>query len=118
MRDALRQHEADGLVSIQARLGARVKAVNYREFKDLCGLRLALEIFAAAINRTDDDLREMKYALGAMGENQSPAERGPERTAIRPYRNGTRGRAVPNCDHDGGTKRADEKGDPTPSRAC
>ena len=69
MRDALRQLEADGLVSIQARLGASVKTVDLKEFREMCGLRLALETHAAGLAaqyRTPDDLQELKLALDAM----------------------------------------------------
>ncbi|MBI5768512.1 MAG: GntR family transcriptional regulator [Verrucomicrobia bacterium] len=69
VRDALRQLEADGLVTIQARLGASVKQMALKEFREMCGLRLALESFAAglaATNRTEEDLREISLALEAM----------------------------------------------------
>ncbi|MBL9208516.1 MAG: GntR family transcriptional regulator [Opitutaceae bacterium] len=69
VRDALRQLEADGLVIIRARLGASVKTMDFREFREICGLRLALETYAAGLaaeNRTVDELREMKQALEAM----------------------------------------------------
>lgn len=69
VRDALRQLEADGLVNIRARLGASVKSMDFREFREVCGLRLALETYAAGLaaeNRTQDELREMKQALEAM----------------------------------------------------
>jgi len=69
VRDALRQLENDGLVSIQARLGASVKKMNLKECRDLCDLRLALESHAAglaALNRSEVDLAEMQYALEAM----------------------------------------------------
>lgn len=69
VRDALRQLEADGLVTIQARLGASVKTMDLKEFREMCGLRLALESHAAglaAINRTEADLQEISYALEAM----------------------------------------------------
>jgi len=65
VRDALRQLETDGLVNIQARLGASVKQMNYKECLELCELRLALESHAAGLaarNRTDDDLREIRFA--------------------------------------------------------
>src|SRR5919197_2197770 len=69
VRDALRQLEADGLVIIRPRLGASVKAMDLKEYRDLCGLRLALESYAAgfaAQNRTDAELREIQFALEAM----------------------------------------------------
>jgi DNA-binding GntR family transcriptional regulator len=71
VRDALRQLEADGLVIIRAHMGASVKAMDFKEYKEMCGLRLALESYAAglaALNRTTDELREMKQALEAMRE--------------------------------------------------
>lgn len=69
VRDALRQLEADGLVTIKARLGASVKSMDLTEFRETCGLRLALESHAAglaAIHRTEVDLHEIGLALEAM----------------------------------------------------
>jgi DNA-binding GntR family transcriptional regulator len=69
VRDALRQLEADGLVTIQTRLGASVRKLEIKEFREMCMLRLALESFAAglaATNRTEEDLREISQALEAM----------------------------------------------------
>ena len=69
VRDALRQLEADGLVSIKARLGASVKAMDMKEFREMCGLRLALESHAAGLaakHRTEADLQEIRFALEEM----------------------------------------------------
>jgi DNA-binding GntR family transcriptional regulator len=69
VHDALRQLEADGLVTIQSRLGASVKRMDLNEFKDMCGLRIALESHAAglaALNRTEQDLAEIANAVEAM----------------------------------------------------
>jgi len=69
VRDALRQLEADGLVSIKARLGASVKAMDMKEFREMCGMRLALESHAAGLaakHRTEADLQEIRYALEEM----------------------------------------------------
>lgn len=69
IRDALRQLEADGLVIIQTRVGARVKNMDLKEFREMCDLRLALESHAAGLaarQRTADDLHEIKIALEAM----------------------------------------------------
>lgn len=69
IRDALRQLEADGLVTIQPRLGASVKKMDVKTFRESCELRLALETHAsglAARNRTDVDLHEIKLALEEM----------------------------------------------------
>ena len=69
VRDALRQLEADGLVIIRAHRGARVKSMEFKEYREMCGMRLALETHAAseaAENRTSEELREMKQALEAM----------------------------------------------------
>jgi DNA-binding GntR family transcriptional regulator len=69
IRDALRQLEADGLVIIQARAGARVKEMDLKEFREMCELRLALETHAAGLaarQRTEDDLQEIRFALEAM----------------------------------------------------
>ncbi|MDB6170264.1 MAG: transcriptional regulator, GntR family [Verrucomicrobia bacterium] len=69
VRDALRQLEADGLVIIKPRIGASVKSMDLKEFKDLCGLRQALETYAAGLaahNRTESELEEIHGALEAM----------------------------------------------------
>jgi DNA-binding GntR family transcriptional regulator len=69
VRDALRQLEADGLVSIRAHLGASVKTMDLKEYRELCGMRLALESYAAgeaATHRTESDLAELRFALDSM----------------------------------------------------
>lgn len=69
VRDALRKLETDGLVIIQPHIGARVKQMKEREFREMCEFRLALELHAAglaATNRTEGDLREMRLSLRAM----------------------------------------------------
>jgi len=69
VRDALRKLETDGLVSIQPHLGASVKKIQIKEFRELCDLRLALESHAAGLaarNRNEADLHEIHYALEAM----------------------------------------------------
>ena len=69
VREALHKLKADGLVSIRARLGASVKKVDVKEFREMCDLRLALEGHAAglaALNHGQADLREIKFALDAM----------------------------------------------------
>jgi DNA-binding GntR family transcriptional regulator len=69
IRDALRQLEADGLVTIQPRLGASVKKMDLRAFRETCELRLALETHTAGLaarSRTDIDLHEIRLALDAM----------------------------------------------------
>lgn len=69
VRDALRQLEADGLVVIQAHLGASVKSVDVKEYRDICLMRLALESYAASLAaryRTDLELKEIQVPLEAM----------------------------------------------------
>ena len=71
IRDALRKLEADGLVEIKPHLGATVKSIDIKEFREMCDLRLALESHAAGLaarNRTDMDLREIRSALETMGD--------------------------------------------------
>jgi DNA-binding GntR family transcriptional regulator len=66
VRDALRKLEGDGLVVIQPRLGARVKEIDRREYREMCELRLALEAQAAGLaarNRTTADLAEIEARL-------------------------------------------------------
>jgi DNA-binding GntR family transcriptional regulator len=82
VREALHRLMADGLVSIRARLGASVKKMDEKEFREMCDLRLALEGHAsglAALNHSQADLREMRVALEAMREltetiNAQPTE--------------------------------------------
>lgn len=81
VRDALRQLEADGLVTITARLGASVKSMDLTEFREMCGLRLALESHAAglaAIHRTEADLQEIGYALEAMRTHTAKVVKAPQ----------------------------------------
>lgn len=69
VRDALRQLEADGLVTIQARLGAHVKIMDITEFSQMCELRMALESHAALLaarKRNEVELNEMRLALENM----------------------------------------------------
>ena len=69
VRDALRQLEKSGLVSILPHLGASVKRMDAKEYRDTCTMRMALEVFAAglaATSRGDDDLWTIRTALENM----------------------------------------------------
>jgi DNA-binding GntR family transcriptional regulator len=69
VRDALRQLEADGLVTIRPHLGASVKSMQMKEYREMCDLRLALESHAAGLaakNRTEADVQEMRVALESL----------------------------------------------------
>lgn len=69
VREALHKLKAEGLVSISPRLGASVKKMDVKEFREMCELRLALEGHAAglaALNHNQADLREIRYALEGM----------------------------------------------------
>ncbi|MDB6167590.1 MAG: GntR-family transcriptional regulator [Verrucomicrobia bacterium] len=69
VREALHKLKADGLVSIRARLGASVKKMDVKEFREMCDMRLALEGHAtalAALNHSQADLREIRFALDGM----------------------------------------------------
>lgn len=71
VRDALRQLESEGLVVIRPRLGATVKFMSLDDFKEYCGVRQALETYAAglaAVHRTDAELEEIRRSLLAMKE--------------------------------------------------
>lgn len=71
VREALHKLKAEGLVSISPRLGASVKKMDVKEFRETCELRLALEGHAAglaALNHNQGDLREIRFALDAMRE--------------------------------------------------
>jgi DNA-binding GntR family transcriptional regulator len=69
IRDALRQLDGDGLVSIKPRVGASVRSIDAGEFSEICGMRLALEIYAAGLAaklRTDSDLKDIAFACEAV----------------------------------------------------
>ena len=69
VREALQELRAEGLVTIQPRLGASVKKMDQKEFEELCDLRTALEGHAAglaALRWNEAHLREIRYALEAM----------------------------------------------------
>ena len=69
VREALQELRAEGLVTIQARLGASVKKMDQKEFEELCDLRTAVEGHAAglaALRWNETHLREINYALEAM----------------------------------------------------
>lgn len=69
IREALHRLKADGLVTIRAHLGASVTKMGVEDFKEMCDLRLALEGHAAglaAINHSQVELREIRYALEEM----------------------------------------------------
>jgi len=71
IREALLQLESDGLVSIRARLGASVKVMDVREFRELSGLRKALEGYAAGLaaeERSEAELQEIRFALEVLRE--------------------------------------------------
>jgi DNA-binding GntR family transcriptional regulator len=85
VRDALRQLEADGLVTIETRLGASVKSMDLNEFREICDLRLALESHAAGLaarNRTASDLQEIEYALQAMRTLTEQIQQAPQEEPI------------------------------------
>lgn len=69
IRDSLRQLEADGLVAIKSRMGASVRTMDLKEYSEMCGLRLALEVYAAGLaaeKRSLDELHEIEDCLKAM----------------------------------------------------
>ena len=69
IRDAFRKLETDGLVTVRAHIGASVKTMDLKEFREMCDLRLALESHAAglaALKRTEADLHEIQFALEGM----------------------------------------------------
>lgn len=69
VRDALHKLETDGLVVIQPRLGASVKKLDLPEFRELCELRLALEVQTAGLaaqRRGEEDLREIERTMEDM----------------------------------------------------
>jgi len=69
VREALHELRAEGLVTIQARVGASVKQMDPKEFEESCDLRKAVEGHAAglaALRWNESQLREIKQALELM----------------------------------------------------
>jgi len=69
VRDALHKLETDGLVVIQPRLGASVKKFDLADFRELCELRLALEVQTAGLaaqRRSEAELREIEQSMEDM----------------------------------------------------
>ena len=68
-RAALRQLEADGLVVLKPHGGALVRPLDPQEFKDLCGARQALEVYAAGLaaeNRNEAQVEDLRRPLLAI----------------------------------------------------
>lgn len=79
IRDALRQLETEGLVTIAPRQEARVKELTFEDYKEMCELRIALETHAsqlAALRRTEADLEQIRFHLETMAGqvNGAPPE--------------------------------------------
>ncbi|MBI4659323.1 MAG: GntR family transcriptional regulator [Verrucomicrobia bacterium] len=71
VREALRQLEAEGLVTIRGRLGAAVKSMAIREFREMCEVRQSLESSAAglaALHHSEADLETIRHALESMAK--------------------------------------------------
>lgn len=85
VREALRQLQQEGLVDIRPRLGARVRSINFQEFKEMCELRLAMESFAAELaaqNRGPEDLVEMEDAIQQMSRVVAELEEAPQKESL------------------------------------
>jgi DNA-binding GntR family transcriptional regulator len=77
VREALRQLEAEGLVTILPRRGARVATLDFDECVEIYRMREALETLAiveSAPNLTPRHLAELKRLLGRMESSRSPTE--------------------------------------------
>ncbi|CAG9228161.1 DNA-binding GntR family transcriptional regulator [Paraburkholderia tropica] len=77
VREALRQLEAEGLVSYQLNRGAVVMAMSTREICELLDIRAALETYAAKLavpNMVAADIDVMKRILAAYDAATSPAD--------------------------------------------
>jgi len=60
VREALRQLESEGLITLRANIGATVKSLTLREYREMSEVRQALESAAAglaALHRTDEDIK-------------------------------------------------------------
>ena len=72
VREALRQLEAEGLVTIRSRMGAVVKSMSLKDYREMCEVRQSLESSAAglaALNRDDNDLETIGKAFEAMARH-------------------------------------------------
>lgn len=66
VREALRVLKQDGLITIASRRGARVSPISVRDLDEVFMCRIPLEALAAqqaAVNRTEDDIRQMRDAV-------------------------------------------------------
>jgi DNA-binding GntR family transcriptional regulator len=83
VRRAFHLLELEGLVSTLPGMGASVKAMELKEFREMCSMRLALEAHAAGLaahNRTEDDLNELRFALESLrGIYERIIAKGPDR---------------------------------------
>jgi DNA-binding GntR family transcriptional regulator len=60
VREALRQLESEGLITLRANIGATVKSLTLREYREMSEVRQALESAAAglaALHRTEADIK-------------------------------------------------------------
>ncbi len=69
VREALRQLESEGLITMRANIGATVKSMTMKEYREMSEVRQALESSAAgfaALQRTDADLEAITAAFQKM----------------------------------------------------
>ncbi len=69
VREALRQLESEGLIAIRAHMGAMVKSMDMKEYREMSEVRQALESSAAgfaALHRTEADLEAITIAFRKM----------------------------------------------------
>lgn len=79
VREALRQLEADGLVTYQPNRGAVVSSVSLADALEMLDIRIALECRALRLAiplMTDSDLARIGAVLDAYGAADGPTERG------------------------------------------
>jgi DNA-binding GntR family transcriptional regulator len=77
VREALRQLDAEGLVSIQPRRGAVVSTISITEALEMLDIRLALDCRALRLaipNMTDDDLDRAEQIIEVSEKSTDPAE--------------------------------------------
>lgn len=75
VREALRQLEAEGLVTIEANKGATVTVLSLREVLDLLDIRIALECRALQLaipNMVDSDFEAAEEILRGYGASEDP----------------------------------------------
>lgn len=74
VKEALRQLEAEGLVVIEPRRGARVAAMSQRDFEEIFQLRVELELMALRLTEGDPDSAIIERLATVVNEMQAAVD--------------------------------------------